>query len=287
MTVQLVVDNTLIPVKHIQFSDGSSNIKLEIPEGFKPSAYYSISVDPTTSADAYLWEIALVNDAINREWGWDKFNKAMLHLPYLPHARADRVFESGNPNPLDVFLEAIQNMFDVVYLTDPHSDYYLKYSPYTEFVVQLQHQCFIEVVGNEIKSGDVLISPDKGASLKIGTLQLALDHRMVATTVIEAGKKRSIDTGRVTETTLPEGINLTGKTCWIVDDIADGGGTFIPLALKLKEAGAKQVNLYVTHGIFAKKFTGFHGVIDHIYTYQTVGTYVNQIDIDNFNKGII
>jgi ribose-phosphate pyrophosphokinase len=284
--IQLIIDNVNIPVKKISFSDGSSNIKLEVPEGFKPLAYYSISVDPTTPADAYLWEIWLVQNAITNTFKDVAFNRRILHLPYLPHARADRVFEQGNPLPLQVFLGNIVKNFSAVHLVDPHSDYYKNFT-WVEFNIKHQHQCFIEVVGNDIKSGDVLISPDKGASLKIGQLQLALDHRMIATTVIEAGKKRDITNGRVIETTLPEGTGLTGKVAWIIDDIADGGGTFIPLALKLKEAGAAKVNLYVTHGIFAKGLDILKGSIDNILTYQTIGTYVNRIDIDNFNKGVI
>jgi len=38
----------------------------------------------------------------------------------------------------------------------------------------------------------------------------------------------------------------------IVDDICDGGATFILLAKELYAAGAKEVNLFVTHGIFSK-----------------------------------
>lgn len=285
--IQLIVDNVTIPVKVINFSDGASSVKLEVPEDFNPSSYYSISVDPTTKVDDYLWQIALVNDAVNNLWGWDKFKRSHLRLAYLPYGRADRVFEQGNPHPLDIFLQAFQYMFDVVYLTDPHSEYYLKYAPYTEFEVKSQHQCFIELVGNDIKSGDVLISPDKGALSKIYKLQQALDVRTIATFVVEAGKKRDIETGRVIETTLPDNVDLKDKTVWIVDDLLDKGGTFIPLAKLLKERGASKVNLYITHGIFVGGLDLFKGVIDNIYTYQTIGTYVNRTDIDNFNKGVI
>lgn len=285
MTIQLVIDNVNIPVKHIRFSDGSSSVKLEVPEGFKPSAYYSISVDPTTPADAYLWEILLVRDAVFRTFTTG-FRRSILFLPYLPHGRADRVFEYGNGHPLSLFLDSLKDLFSVIHLTDPHSDFYKEYEYAVDFTVKPQNQCFIETVFKDIKSSDVLISPDKGALLKIYHLNERLFLNGVNVEVIEAGKKRDITSGRIIETTLPEGTDLSGKTCWIVDDIADGGGTFIPLALKLKEAGAAKVNLYVTHGIFAKGLGSFKGVIDNILTYQTIGTYVNRIDIDNFNRGV-
>lgn len=285
------MDNVIIPVRCIKFSDGSSNIKLEIPEGFNPRAYYSISVDPTTPVDQYLWEILLVLDAIGATFGYDtNFNRTILKLPYLPHGRADRVFEVGNPHPLKQFLLTISKYFDKIYLTDPHSEYYKKHFFRWEEIVEVipQHQCFIETVGKDIQSGDIMVSPDKGAQDKVYRLQQSLDVRVIATHLIIAAKERDPNTGRILETRLPEVVpKLEGKTCWIVDDICDGGGTFIPLAEKLKKAGASKVNLYVTHGIFAKGLDLFNGFIDNIYCYQTIATYVNKTDIDNFNKGII
>lgn len=288
MTVQLIVDNVEVPVHFIKFSDGGSNVKLEVPQQLKdypPSAYYSISVDPTTPADNYLWEIVLVRSAIAYTFN-TVFKKTILHLPYLPHGRADRVFEYGNALPLESFLDHTLS-FNEVMLTDPHSNFYYdkSYNDCIEFTVKSQHQCFVETVGNDIKSGDVLIAPDKGALNKIYKLQQALDYRMIATTVVEAGKKRDIETGRIIETTLPEGVDLKGKVVWIVDDLSDGAGTFIPLGNKLKEAGAKQVNLYITHGIFAKGLALLKGSVDNIYCYQTIGKYVNLQNIRDFNKG--
>jgi ribose-phosphate pyrophosphokinase len=52
--------------------------------------------------------------------------------------------------------------------------------------------------------------------------------------------------------------------CLIVDDICDGGATFVALARKLREAGAIEVSLFVTHGIFSKG-KDLEG-IDNIYT---------------------
>lgn len=67
--------------------------------------------------------------------------------------------------------------------------------------------------------------------------------------------------------------------------MGDGAGTFIPLAEKLKEAGASQVDLYVTHGIFAKGLDILKEFIDNVYCYQIVGNYITPKDLINFNKG--
>lgn len=286
MTIQLIIDNVQVPVKHIRFSDGSSNVKLEIPEQFvdrPPAAYYAITVETTTPVDNYLWEILLVQNAIRKTFVGTVFKKKILRLPYLPHGRADRVFEVGNALPLEIFLDEVLS-FTEICLTDPHSTFYMGHSDVIDLTVKYQHDCFIETVGREIQSGDVLVSPDKGALNKIYKLQKKLDYTMIATTVIEASKKRDVSTGRIVETNLPGGTDVIGKCVFIVDDCLDAGGTFIPLANKLKEAGAKEVHLYITHGIFAKGLNIFKGVIDKIHCYQTVGNYVNAKDLLDFNN---
>lgn len=288
MTINLIVDNVEVPIKVIKFSDGSSNIQLEVPEylvKYPPSAYYSISVDPTTPADAYVWEISLAQDAVRRTF--KSFNRSILHLPYLPHARADRVFEDGNPLPLEVFLDSILGFTEVM-LTDPHSDFIFQkeYHQVIEVSIKPQHQCFIDVV-KDIESGSVLVSPDKGAAKKIYQLQQRLDTHTIATLVIEADKKRNVSTGRILETTLPEDFDYVGKTFYIVDDLLDAGGTFIPLAQKLKDLGAKEVNLYVTHMIGAKGLDLFKGIIDNVFCYQVVGKYLTMKDVQDYNKSTI
>jgi len=285
MTISLTVDNVQVPIKVINFSDGSSNIQLLVPDQLKkypPSAYYSISVDPTTQADAYLWEISLVKDAVGRTFG--SFKKSILHLPYLPHARADRVFETGNALPLELFLDSVLGFTEVM-LTDPHSDFIFQkeYHQVIEVNIKPQYQCFIDTIKN-IESGSVLVSPDKGAKAKIYKLQQALDVRTIATFVIEADKKRDVSTGRILETTLPEDFDYVGKTFYIVDDLCDGGGTFVPLAQKLKDLGAKEVNLYITHMIGAKGLDLFKGIIDNVFCYQVVGKYITMKDVQEYSN---
>lgn len=288
MTVKLIVDNVEVPIKVINFSDGSSSVKLEVPEylvKYPPSAYYSISVDPTTPADAYMWEISLAQDAVCRTFGC--FKKSILNLPYLPHARADRVFENGNALPLEVFLDSVLGFTEVM-LTDPHSDFIFQkeYHQVVKVSIKPQHQCFIDVV-KDIESGSVLVSPDKGATKKIYQLQQRLDIHTIATFVIEADKKRDVSTGRIIDTTLPEDFDYAGKTFYIVDDLCDGGGTFLPLAQKLKDLGAKEVNLYVTHMIGAKGLDIFKEVIDNVFCYQVVGRYLTMKDVQDYNKSTI
>ena len=47
--------------------------------------------------------------------------------------------------------------------------------------------------------------------------------------------------------------NVKGKKCIIVDDIIDSGGTIVNAANALKDRGAKEVHVYVTHGVLSGK----------------------------------
>ena len=43
--------------------------------------------------------------------------------------------------------------------------------------------------------------------------------------------------------------DVKDKTCIIVDDIIDSGGTIVNAAKALKDRGAKEVYVYITHGV--------------------------------------
>ena len=45
--------------------------------------------------------------------------------------------------------------------------------------------------------------------------------------------------------------NVKDKTCIIVDDIIDSGGTIVNAAKALKNRGAKEVYVYITHGVLS------------------------------------
>jgi len=81
--------------------------------------------------------------------------------------------------------------------------------------------------------------------------------------VVECMKERDVKTGALTNFKAMAD-HLDGQTCFIVDDICDGGGTFAGTARMLKEKGAGKVNLIVSHGIFSKG--PVIEFIDEIYT---------------------
>ena len=125
----------------------------------------------------------------------------------------------------------------------------------------------------------VLVSPDAGANKKV----LSVAKAYGGLKVIRADKVRNTSTGEITGTEVYCD-DLSGAHCVIIDDICDGGYTFIKLAEKLKEKGAGMITLYVTHGIFSKGFDVFDGLIDKVYT---TNSFVGEINDPKFKVYVI
>lgn len=191
--------------------------------------------------------------------------KISLLLPYFPAARQDRVMVKGEPLTVKIYADLINNcQFEKVYILDPHSDV----TPaLLHRVHELDNHHLIKKVVAKL-SDFLLISPDGGALKKIYKTAQILDSQPV----IECSKVRDVRTGQLSDFKVNAN-DLGGKTCVIVDDICDGGGTFLGLAKALKKKNAGQLILVVTHGIFSKGLAELRKVFTKIYctdSFQTV-----------------
>ncbi|RZJ57406.1 MAG: ribose-phosphate pyrophosphokinase, partial [Flavobacterium sp.] len=174
----------------------------------------------------------------------------------------DRVMLDGEPFSLKV-VAALLNAghFQKIKIFDPHSEVT---TALIERSYAISNHSFVKDALSAYLSqhpGEpyCLVSPDAGALKKIHQLANALQVNHV----VECMKERDLKTGHLTnfKTTVEK---LDGLTCFIVDDICDGGGTFAGTARMLKEKGAAKVVLIVSHGIFSK---GTHiEQVDGIYT---------------------
>ncbi|QZK91667.1 ribose-phosphate diphosphokinase [Flavobacterium sp. CHNK8] len=170
-----------------------------------------------------------------------------LFIPYFPAARQDRVMIKGEPLSVKVYADIINGMqFDKVFVFDAHSEVTPALVNNCEVI---PNHTFIETVvkaiGNEVK----LISPDGGALKKI----YKVSEFLGGVEVVECSKSRDVKTGRLSGFKVYND-DLQGMDCLIVDDICDGGGTFVGLAEELKNKNAGKLYLSVSHGIFNKGF---------------------------------
>jgi ribose-phosphate pyrophosphokinase len=212
------------------------------------------------SADA-LVRLLLTTEVLSRA---HRSGRKTLIVPYFPYARQDRVMQPGEAFSLKAVARIINSLgFDEVVVCDPHSDVTpalienIRVIPQVELVMTHEPLCELLRSGEPI----VIIAPDAGAAKKA----FAVAQQFVMP-LITASKVRDTKTGEITRTEVPATPWLVGHDAVIVDDICDGGRTFIELAKVLRTNGARRVFLYVTHGIFSKGLGVFAGLIDGIYT---------------------
>lgn len=187
----------------------------------------------------------------------------MLNIPYFPFSRQDRVATHGDAFSLKVICDLINSLnIERVITYDAHSDVL------PALVKNLcnfkQADIFYPMI-NHWNIPVVLVSPDGGSLKKIYQLASQLN---ITPEVVECSKSRNPKTGEITKTVVhSEPGFLTNKVCVIVDDICDGGRTFIEIAKAIRRYDApEKVVLMVTHGLFTKGLQVFDGLIDEIYT---------------------
>jgi ribose-phosphate pyrophosphokinase len=193
-----------------------------------------------------------------------------LYVPYFMGARSDRKFMDGGVNYLKQVICPIINSLklDSILVLDPHSDVleacldnYDKVDNHTVVKYALSD---IDNK-NDAQERICLVSPDAGAYKKI----FDVAKKFSINNVVTANKVRDLKTSKILSTEVP---NLPGSVgddlqYVIIDDICDGGRTFIELAkaIKTQRADAK-VYLIVTHGIFSAGFKELSQYFERIYT---------------------
>lgn len=186
-----------------------------------------------------------------------------LFVPYFPAARQDRVMIPGEPLTVKVYADIINALgLDNVTVFDPHS----------EVTPALLNNCtvipnhvFIQKVVAQVGEGVKLISPDGGALKKI----YKVSEFLGGAEVVECSKSRDVKTGKLSGFKVYTD-DLKGADCLIVDDICDGGGTFIGLAEALKAKNAGKLYLAISHGIFSKGFDELGQYFEQIFTTDSI-----------------
>ena len=165
-----------------------------------------------------------------------------LNMPYIPNARQDRVKAKEDVFTLKYFAKMINSLgFAKVTVLDPHS--YVSEALIDNICVKTPKEN-VEKVLNVITEGgkeDVLLFyPDEGAMKRYSA--------MCDKPYVFGMKKRDWTTGEI------QGLDVQGQTelikgskVLIVDDICSRGGTFYHSAKALKNLGAGEIYLYVSH----------------------------------------
>ena len=218
------------------FPDGESYVRLE-----GNVQDQNVAIVQTTSPpqqDGKLIQLALIADAAKRGGA----SKVSAIVPYLAYARQDKMFLAGE----GVSIETVARMLkasgiDELITVNIHSESALQKFPFparTLSAIPLLAEYFVE----KGFKGAFALAPDKGA------MHIAKQaQEVLAGNAGHLDKQRDRYTGQTKQTA--EGLNVSGQSVIIFDDIISTGGTIVGAARILREQGAKHVFCACVHGL--------------------------------------
>jgi ribose-phosphate pyrophosphokinase len=184
--------------------------------------------------------------------------KLVLTLPYFPGGRQDRVANVGECFTVKMYADVINSLgFTRVITLDNHSD--VTGALINNWTAIPYENLIDEALGyysNLRKNKIVLISPDAGATKKVEKAAQYLSFKGHTVDIVYCRKVRDTATGELKNFVVTNAAPLySGKNViyLMIDDICDGGGTFVGLGTELKQyLGDKKLHLLISHGIFSK-----------------------------------
>lgn len=238
---KLTINN--FPINYFTFPGGEVQVKIPIITG----DLGIIRAELTNSNS--IMALMLAVDALRRS------NPRMdleLLIPYFPYARQDRVCNFGEALSVSVMANMINSLnFRKVTIYDPHSDVTTALVKNSVIISQSEIIVNSALAGFIKQKKTAFICPDSGARKKIIDLTKRFNSAYNCNPgVFYAEKIRDTMTGEIILTTFDNELN--GQNVIIIDDICDGGRTFLELSKVLEDSGAGEIYLYVTHGIFSK-----------------------------------
>ena len=220
-----------------KFADGE--IYIEINENIRGNSIFVIQ-SISSPANDNLMELLLCIDALKRS----SAKNITTVIPYFGYARQDRkvvprtsisaklvsnlITKAGADRVVTVDLHAgqIQGFFDI-----PVDNLFCT-------------PIFARHIKKNIKSKNIIcVAPDVGGTERARALGKSLD---VGLAIVD---KRRPAPGKSQVMNIVG--NVKDKTCIVIDDIIDSGGTIINSAKALKDRGAKEVYVYITHGVLS------------------------------------
>jgi len=220
-----------------RFADGE--VYVEINENIRGNSIFVVQ-STSTPANDNLMELLICIDALRRS----SAKNITAVIPYFGYARQDRkvvprtaisaklvsnlITKAGANRILSVDLHAgqIQGFFDI-----PVDNLFAT-------------PIFARHIKKKMKLKNLIcVAPDVGGVERARSLGRKINAGIA---IVD---KRRPEPGK------SEVMNVVGaveeKTCIIVDDIIDSGGTIVNAAKALVEKGAKEIYVYITHGVLS------------------------------------
>jgi ribose-phosphate pyrophosphokinase len=230
---------SLTPVKAVVKRFNDMEVFVEIQENVRGQDMFIVQ-STSFPANDHLLELLIITDALRRA----SAKRITAVIPYFGYARQDR--KSGSRTPISAKLVA--NLIthagaDRVMTLDLHAGQIQGF-----FDIPVDNLFAGPVFVRDIKqhnnlSNMTVVSPDVGGVVRARALAKKLD---VPLAIVDKRRERAGES---------EVMNIigdvAGKSCILIDDIVDSGGTLVNAAEALLEKGAKDVTAYITHGVLS------------------------------------
>ncbi|WP_456776892.1 ribose-phosphate pyrophosphokinase [Bradyrhizobium sp. USDA 4369] len=214
-------------------------IFVEIQENVRGSDVFILQ-STSYPANDLLMELLIITDALRRA----SARRITAVVPYFGYARQDR--KSGSRTPISAKLVA--NLIthagvDRVMTLDLHAGQIQGF-----FDIPTDNLYAAPLMVRDIKdrfdlSNVMVVSPDVGGVARARGLA-----KRINTPLAIVDKRRE----RPGESEVMNVIgDVSGRTCILIDDIVDSGGTLVNAADALLKHGAKDVYAYITHGVLS------------------------------------
>ena len=220
-----------------------------------------VTINGSVTSSDHIIELLQLVEAIKHSMPTVRIK---LIMPYCAFSRQDRRCNDGESFSLKVFTNLLNSCnFQSVVTYDNHSDVS------TALINNCYNKSVADILSNYSVDLDLLspskalaskydyfVSPDAGANKKVQSCA-----KRFGVPMIRADKHRCTTTGKIlaTKVYLPKAYLMNHSTVLIIDDLAQGGRTFVELAKELKiQQPAVEIHLFVTHGFFSN---GLHDLI--------------------------
>jgi len=224
-------------LKSTIFPDGTSQV-WKLPDAILRCS--SVSIDWRFESEREIIDLLSLNKLLKNQL-------RTLHVPYLPYARQDKDVANNTTFNLEVFADLINSMgLTRVTSVDAHNP--RKTEELIGHFRNIEARGFQEEVIN-LSKPDFLVFPDAGAynRYELGELKLP---------IVICDKDRDQLTGNIVGHKIVHIDTLVSTKLnrfLIVDDLCDGGATFISVAKLIREClSCEGIDLCVTHGVFSR-----------------------------------
>lgn len=236
MSITLFSEYIKYDIKLGLYPDNTPNVDLNYAWNDAAGQFTAILVRPNNMQEFFT--AMMIVDSIKERGGYVND----LILPCIPGQRQDRMKWEGDwLMTLKFVAKTINSMnFKRVVALDPHS---LASGMIDRLMVPVLNVG--RILTDMERTYDGVIAPDAGAAARAG--QVAKD---LGVPLIQASKHRDPETNKLSGFKV-EGLKEFGNYL-VVDDLCDGGGTFMGLAEAAFGASGVTLDLFVTHGIFSK-----------------------------------